>query len=147
MNRSTSPISDHAIVLVSRALTNLGLTLSHQAQVLGLSPRVLQLALGGTVSVQLSSAQAQRLRLVSEIVLALGILYSEDSAVGWLGRPNGRQPFDGQTPLHFILGGGLPALVATHRLLAGDLSGQFSATPEARALAGRLPQPEIELDE
>lgn len=56
-------------------------------------------------------------------------------------------PFDGRPPLTVLLAGGLPALLATHRLLTGDLSGQFGSTLESHRRAAALPQPPIELDE
>ncbi|MDK2014006.1 hypothetical protein ORQ94_16745 [Deinococcus sp. 43] len=90
--------------------------------------------------------QQDRLRLLSAILSALLTLYSPRTVGGWLARPNNREPFHGQQPLDVLLTGGLPALRATWHLLAGDLSGQFSSTPESRQQASQLPQPPIDLD-
>jgi hypothetical protein len=124
-----------------------GLTPPQQARLLGLNVSALRRAHRGHLPASLSLEQQDRLRLSTEIVAALLTLYSDQSAAKWFHRPNERPPFHGREPLSFILDGGKPALLATHRLLTGDLSGQFSATPEARVLANRLPQPDINLND
>lgn len=140
-----SPLSLATLSLVLRLLVAFNLTPPQQAQVLGLSVSALRRAQRGSLPASLSWVQQDRLRLMAEIVAALLTLYSDQSAAQWFHRPNRRAPFLGQPPLSFILDGGQAALVATHRLLTSDLSGQFSATPEARALANRLPQPDIDV--
>ncbi|MFC4637778.1 DUF2384 domain-containing protein [Deinococcus hohokamensis] len=150
MPESRFPLSTQSrrqLETVIRLLTLWGLSHAQQAQVLGLTVRGLRRVLRGPPSPPLSWEQNDRLRLTADILAALLTLYSPDSVNGWFTRPNGRDPFHGQRPLTFVLEGGFPALLATHRLLSGDLSGQFSATPEARALARQLPQLPIELDE
>ncbi|PTA66944.1 antitoxin Xre-like helix-turn-helix domain-containing protein [Deinococcus arcticus] len=142
---SALPIATLSLVL--ELLTAVGLTQPQQAQLLGLERHTLRRALQAPLPLNLSPEQLTRLRLSVEIATALRTLYADHSAGGWFGRPNGRAPFEGQTPLAYVLDGGTPALLDTHRLLLSDLTGQFSASAEARALAASLPQPEIDLDE
>ncbi|UQN08771.1 DUF2384 domain-containing protein [Deinococcus sp. QL22] len=142
-----SPLSLATLSLLLPLLVAFGLTPSQQARLLGLSVSALRRAHSRRLPASLSWAQQDRLRLSAEIVAALFTLYSDQTASKWFHRPNRRPPFHGQPPLSFILDGGQPALLATHRLLTGDLSGQFSASPEARAQANTLPQSDFDLGE
>lgn len=140
------PQGQRQLAAVLRVLTRWGVTHEQQAQLLGVSERALRRAQRETPPATLSREGQARLRLVAGILAALLTLYGRDPG-GWLTRPNDRHPFDGRPPLTVLLAGGLPALLATHRLLTGDLSGQFSSTLESRRRAAALPQPPIELDE
>ena len=51
------------------------------------------------------------------IFKALNILYSEKLADAWVQRPNSNRIFGGQTPLGFMIKGGLPAMQTVRRLL------------------------------
>ena len=51
------------------------------------------------------------------IFKALNILYSEKLADAWIQRPNSNRIFGGQTPLTFMVKGGLPAMHTVRRLL------------------------------
>lgn len=140
------PQGQRQLAAVLRVLTRWGVPHAQQAQLLGFSGRDLRRAQRGTPPVTLSREGQARLRLMAGILAALLTLYGRDPG-GWLTRPNDRHPFDGRPPLTVLLAGGLSALLATHRLLTGDLSGQFSSTLESRRRAVALPQPPIELDE
>jgi hypothetical protein len=51
------------------------------------------------------------------IFKALNILYSEKLADSWVGLANSNRIFGGQTPLAYMIKGGLPALQTVRRLL------------------------------
>ena len=58
-----------------------------------------------------------RLSYLVGIFKALNILYSEALADAWIQRPNSNRIFGGQTPLAYMIKGGLPALQVVRRLL------------------------------
>lgn len=58
-----------------------------------------------------------RLSYLVGIFKALNILYSEALADAWIRRPNTNRMFAGQTPLAYMIKGGLPAMQAVRRLL------------------------------
>lgn len=58
-----------------------------------------------------------RLSYLVGIFKALNILYSEPLADAWIKRPNLNRMFAGQTPLAYMIKGGLPAMQAVRRLL------------------------------
>ena len=63
---------------------------------------------------------ADRLTRISYLVgvfKALNILYSEALADAWVQLPNTNRIFAGQTPLDYMIRGGLPALQTVRRLL------------------------------
>lgn len=67
-----------------------------------------------------------RLARVSYLVgifKALNILYSEKLADAWVQLPNANPIFGGQTPLSFMIKGGLPALQTVRRLLDARRAG------------------------
>jgi hypothetical protein len=67
-----------------------------------------------------------RLMRVSYLVgifKALNILYSEKLADGWVQLPNSNPVFAGQTPLSFMVKGGLPAMQTVRRLLDARRAG------------------------
>ena len=51
------------------------------------------------------------------IFKALNILYSEKLADAWVQRPNANRIFGGQSPIAFMVKGGLPAMQIVRRLL------------------------------
>jgi Protein of unknown function (DUF2384) len=58
-----------------------------------------------------------RISFLVGIFKALNIAYSEKLADEWLKLPNTNRIFGGQTPLAFLLSGGLPAFQVVRRLL------------------------------
>ena len=58
-----------------------------------------------------------RLSYLVGIFKALNILYSEALADAWIQRSNANRIFGGQTPLAYMIKGGLPALQVVRRLL------------------------------
>ncbi len=64
--------------------------------------------------------EADRLLRISYLIgifKALNILYSEKLADSWIQLPNSNRIFGGQTPLAYMIKGGLPALQTVRRLL------------------------------
>jgi hypothetical protein len=69
---------------------------------------------------------ADRLTRISYLVgifKALGVLYSEALADEWVRRPNQNPLFAGQTPLGYMIRGGLPAMQTVRRLLDARRAG------------------------
>ena len=67
-----------------------------------------------------------RLTRVSYLVgifKSLGILYSDALADVWVQRPNRNPIFAGETPLEFMIRGGLPAMQTVRRLLDSRRAG------------------------
>jgi hypothetical protein len=63
---------------------------------------------------------ADRLLRISYLVgifKALNVLYSDDLADAWIQRPNSNRIFGGQTPLAYMMRGGLPGMQTVRRLL------------------------------
>jgi uncharacterized protein (DUF2384 family) len=58
-----------------------------------------------------------RISCVVGIFKALNILYSEALADAWVQKPNSNRIFGGQTPLAYMMRGGLPAVQIVRRLL------------------------------
>jgi hypothetical protein len=58
------------------------------------------------------------------IFKALNIFYSEKLADAWVLRPNTNRIFGGQTPLAFMIKGGLPAMQIVRRLLDARRGGR-----------------------
>jgi len=58
-----------------------------------------------------------RISYLVGIFKALNILYSEKLADAWVARPNINRIFGGQTPLAYMIKGGLPAMQTVRRLL------------------------------
>ena len=58
-----------------------------------------------------------RLSYLVGIFTALNILYSEALADAWIQRPNANRIFGGQTPLAYMIKGGLPAMQVVRRPL------------------------------
>jgi len=134
-----------ALPAVIRMLDAWQLTREQQAELLTLGVRTVQRASKGTDAPELSADQLTRLSLITGIHTALHTLYTR-TPDDWPKRPNDRYPFVGRTPLELMLTSGIPGLLAVRRLLDGDRSGQYRASPQARAEAARLPQPDLDLD-
>ena len=69
---------------------------------------------------------ADRLTRISYLVgifKALGVLYSDALADAWIQRPNRNALFAGQTPLAYMVRGGLPAMQTVRRLLDARRAG------------------------
>ncbi|WP_145999604.1 hypothetical protein [Deinococcus sp. UR1] len=146
MTRGTSSIPATRLAANLHLLATVGLTTAQQVQLLGLDARAVRLALQTGLPLPVSPEQQQRIRSSVEIAQAVHVLYNRYPE-RWFTRENNRPPFDGQTPLTFIRAGGTAALFATHAVMLADLNGSFSTSLESRALASRLPQPDIELDD
>jgi hypothetical protein len=58
-----------------------------------------------------------RISFLIGIFKALNIVYGEELADEWIQLPNTNRIFGGQTPLGFLLSGGLPAFQVVRRLL------------------------------
>jgi hypothetical protein len=58
------------------------------------------------------------------IFKALNILYSANLADAWMQRPNSNRIFGGQTPLAYMMKGGLPAMLIVRRLLDARRGGR-----------------------
>jgi hypothetical protein len=58
-----------------------------------------------------------RISYLIGIFKALGILYGEKLADEWVRLPNGNRIFGGQTPLAYMMAGGVPAMQTVRRLL------------------------------
>ena len=64
-----------------------------------------------------------RISYVIGIFKALNLLYSSTLADAWMGRPNSNAIFAGQTPLAYLVAGGLPAMQVVRRLLDARRAG------------------------
>jgi hypothetical protein len=64
-----------------------------------------------------------RVSLLVGIFKALHILYSDALADRWIHLPNTNRLFGGGTPLDYLLGGGLPAMLTVRRLLDARRAG------------------------
>ena len=65
----------------------------------------------------LDSDRLLRISYLVGIFKALNILYSKKLADAWFRLPNTNRIFGGQTPLAYVMKGGLPALQTVRRLL------------------------------
>lgn len=65
-----------------------------------------------------------RISYLIGIFKALNILYSEKLADSWLQLPNSNRIFGGQTPLAYMIKGGLPAMQTVRRLLDARRGGR-----------------------
>jgi hypothetical protein len=65
----------------------------------------------------LDQDKLQRVSLLVGIFKALNILHSEKLADAWVSLPNRNRIFAGQTPLQFMVKGGLPNMLVVRRLL------------------------------
>jgi Antitoxin Xre/MbcA/ParS C-terminal toxin-binding domain len=65
----------------------------------------------------LDTDRLTRISYLIGIFKALNILYSKSLANAWMQRPNSNRIFGGQTPLAYIVKGGLPAMQTVRRLV------------------------------
>jgi uncharacterized protein (DUF2384 family) len=65
----------------------------------------------------LNADELLRVSYLVGIFKALNILYSTALADAWMTRPNTNPVFGGETPLDYVLTGGIPALQTVRRLL------------------------------
>jgi hypothetical protein len=64
-----------------------------------------------------------RISYLVGIFKALNVLYSESLADSWIGLPNRNPIFGGDSPLAFMIRGGLPAMQTVRRLLDARRAG------------------------
>jgi hypothetical protein len=69
---------------------------------------------------RLSAGQQERVALLASIHHSLVRGGSRDSAWAWINAPLKRSPFDGDSPLYFMLEKGLPALREVARMLVRE---------------------------
>jgi hypothetical protein len=65
----------------------------------------------------LDTDRLTRISYLIGIFKALNVLYSDTLADAWVQRPNSNPVFGGQTPLAYMVRGGLPAMQTVRRLL------------------------------
>jgi len=65
-----------------------------------------------------------RISLLLGIFKALNILYSRKLADSWINLPNANAMFQGETPLLYMIKGGLPAMMRVRQLLDGRRGGR-----------------------
>lgn len=71
----------------------------------------------------LDTDRLTRISYLIGVFKALGVLYSEALADGWVQRPNSNPLFAGLTPLEYMIRGGLPAMQNVRRLLDARRAG------------------------
>ena len=64
-----------------------------------------------------------RVCLLLEISRALNILYGRKLADSWVGLPNTNPMFQGESPLEYMVKGGVPALIRVRQLLDARRAG------------------------
>jgi uncharacterized protein (DUF2384 family) len=72
----------------------------------------------------LDEDQLTRVSLLIGIYKALNILYGEKLADAWMTLPNTNAMFGGESPLHYVKKGGIPALVRVRQLLDARRGGR-----------------------
>jgi hypothetical protein len=77
-----------------------------------------------TGSRRLNQDELTRISLLLGIFKALNILYSPKLAAAWVQLPNRNPLFRGETPLAYMLRGGLPGVLAVRRLLDARRGGR-----------------------
>ena len=82
-----------------------------------------QLLLCNLENVQLDRDTLMCISYLIGIFKALNILYSQRLADQWISLPNTNVIFGGQSPLHFMIDGGLPAMQIVRRLLDARCAG------------------------
>jgi hypothetical protein len=71
----------------------------------------------------LDADRLTRISYLLGIFKALGVLHSDALADAWVQRPNDNPLFSGQTPLAYMIAGGLPAMQNVRRLLDARRAG------------------------
>ncbi|MGH9468868.1 MAG: antitoxin Xre-like helix-turn-helix domain-containing protein [Terriglobia bacterium] len=72
----------------------------------------------------LDQDQLTRISLLLGIFKALNILYSRKLADAWVSLPNTNPMFEGDSPLAYMIRGGLPALIRVRQLLDARRGGR-----------------------
>ena len=83
------------------------------------SPQVLERYRMGQAP-RLSATQQERAALIANIQYSLTAGTSQDRAWAWVHAPRHSPPFEGDSPLYFMLENGLPALREVARLLVRE---------------------------
>jgi hypothetical protein len=83
------------------------------------SPQVLERYRLGQAP-RLSANQHERVQLLTSIQTSLEGDLKADRAWAWVNEPRATDPFDGDSPLYFMLENGLPALREVARMLVRD---------------------------
>ena len=65
-----------------------------------------------------------RVSLIVGIFKALNVLYSSKLADAWMSLPNSNPMFEGETPLIYLIKGGVPALLRVRQLLDSRRGGR-----------------------
>jgi len=65
-----------------------------------------------------------RVSLIVGIFKALNVLYSSKLADAWMSLPNSNPMFEGETPLMYLIKGGVPALLRVRQLLDSRRGGR-----------------------
>jgi hypothetical protein len=65
-----------------------------------------------------------RISLLTGIFKALNILYSRKLADAWINLPNSNPMFQGETPLAYLIKGGVPAMMRVRQLLDARRGGR-----------------------
>ena len=65
-----------------------------------------------------------RISLLFGIFKALNILYSRKLADAWIQLPNSNPMFEGETPLEYMIKGGVPAMMRVRQLLDARRGGR-----------------------
>ena len=81
-------------------------------------------ALKSQVPKTLDEDELTRISLLVGIYKALNILYSHKLADAWMGLPNSNPMFAGDSPLHYVKRGGIPALMRVRQLLDARRGGR-----------------------
>jgi len=81
-------------------------------------------ALKSRMSKTLDEDQLTRISLLIGIYKALNILYSQKLADGWMALPNTNPMFAGDSPLHYVQKGGIPALLRVRQTLDARRGGR-----------------------
>lgn len=80
--------------------------------------------LKGGAAKRLDQDKLTRISLLIGIFKALSILYSRGLADAWIQLPNRNPIFAGETPLSFMITGGVPAMLRVRQLLDARRGGQ-----------------------
>jgi hypothetical protein len=72
----------------------------------------------------LNQDELTRISLLLGIFKALNILYSRKLADSWVGLPNSNPMFGGETPLAYLIHGGVPAFIRVRQLLDARRGGR-----------------------
>ena len=73
---------------------------------------------------RLDQDQLTRVSLLVGIFKALNILYSKKLADNWISLPNTNPMFGGDTPMNYMIKGGVPAMVRVRQLLDARRGGK-----------------------